>query len=114
MLPVQRSAGRFGTPDRDRFKRDKCVTTRHQTTLGGERLLSLVWFWLFGFWVVCWMVGRVAGTCSGWLDGCRVVGICIRQGALMANPGGDVLVYVYVCVCIYMYIYMYIYMIEYG
>ena len=55
------------------------------------------------------MVGRVAGTCSGWLDGCRVVGICIRQGALMANPGGDVLVYVYVCVCIYMYIYICIY-----
>jgi hypothetical protein len=44
----------------------------------------------------------------GWMVG-RVVGICIRQGALMANPGGDVLVYVYVCVCIYIYIYVYIY-----
>ena len=73
-----------------------CVTTRHHTTLGGERLLSLVWFWLFGVWVVGCMVGRVVGT-------------CIRQGALMANPGGDVLVYVYVCVCIYIYIYVYIY-----
>ena len=38
-----------------------CVTTRHHTTLGGERLLSLVWFWLFGVWVVGWMVGRVVG-----------------------------------------------------
>jgi hypothetical protein len=51
-----------------------CVTTRHHTTLGGERLLSLVWFWLFGVWVVCWMVGRVVvrglgGLLDGWSGG---------------------------------------------
>jgi len=112
-----------------------CVTTRHHTTLGGERLLSLVWFWLFVVWVVGWMVGRgwmvgwVVITCvttwhqttlggerllslvwfwlfGVWVVGCmvgRVVGTCIRQGALMANPGGDVLVYIkfYICVCVY-------------